>query len=93
MNELNSDSTTIYAGPDLIQFGVMRFQVYTNGLPEFVSRAIEKIPEIKNLIVSVEDLEKTRAKLDTTGSYENAIFKKIQKAANALKNKPKKEVN
>lgn len=88
------DDNVIYTGPNVARFGVMQFQGYTNGIPEFVSRAIEKIPEIEKLIVSVADLEKTRTKLDISGSYENRIFKEIQKAADKLKTKArtKKEV-
>ena len=85
MNELKYDEPVIYVGPNVLKFGIMQFQVYSDGLPEFVKRAIQAIPEIKTLIVPVEELEKTRAKLDNTASYENRIFKKIQKAADEKK--------
>ena len=89
MNELNIDEPVIYAGPNVLSFGVMQFQSYINGLPEFVKRAIEKIPEIKLLIVPASELEKVRAKLADTSTYENRIFKKIQKAADEIRRNKK----
>mgnify|MGYP007070201747 FL=1 len=87
MKELNFDEPVIYTGPNVYIYGVMQFQVYSEGLPDFVSRAIEKIPEIKDLIVPVSMLEKTRAKLAESGSYENITFRKIQKAINEFRRK------
>ena len=85
MSELKYDEPVIYVGPNLLSLGVMQFQVYSDGLPEFVKRAVQRIPEIKALIVPVEELEKTRSKLDDAGTYENRIFKKIQKASDEMK--------
>lgn len=75
----------IYTGPDVAKLGVMQFQVYINGLPLYVKRAIEKIPDIEKLIVPVEDLELTREKIKTSGTMEASIYKRIQKAVQELR--------
>ena len=85
MNELKFDEPVIYVGPNILSYGVMQFQSYINGLPEFVSRAIEKIPEIKIMLVAASELEKMRAKIADTSTYENRIFKKIQKTADEIR--------
>ena len=85
MNELKFDEPVIYVGPNILSYDVMQFQSYINGLPEFVLRAIEKIPEIKIMLVAASELEKMRAKIADTSTYENRIFKKIQKTADEIR--------
>ena len=77
-------STVIYTGPNIFALALMRFQVFKGGLPPYVQRAIEKIPEIQKLIVPVSELESMRAKIDKPGSPEARFFVAVQKAADTL---------
>ncbi len=83
---LNSESEPlIYTGPNIFKMALQRFQVFNGGLPLYVKRAIEKIPEIKLLIVPVSQLEITRQKIERSGSYESRLFSNVQKAAKKVK--------
>ena len=75
----------IYAGPNVFAMALQRFQVFNGGLPLYVKRAIEKIPEIEALIVPVSELENTRRKIEKPGTYESRLFAAIQKAARSVK--------
>ena len=80
-----SEETLIYTGPTVYPLALERFKLFRGGLPFFVKRAIEKIPEIEKLIVPVSELEEMRSKIDRPGSNEARLFSAIQKAANALR--------
>ena len=85
---LNSETEiepVIYTGPNIFAMALQRFQVFSGGLPLYVKRAIEKIPEIKSLIVPVSQLEFTRQKIEKSGSHEARLFATIQKAAKKVK--------
>ena len=58
--------------------------MFRGGLPPYVKRAIEKIPEIEHLIVPVSELEAMRAKIDKPGTPEARFFVAVQKAADTL---------
>ena len=82
MQEENTDTTTaIYTGPNIIAFALMKFQVFRGGLPPYIKRAIEKIPEIEALIVPVEELEEMRKKIERPGTNEARLFYTVQKEA------------
>ena len=51
--------TLIYTGPNVLALALERFKVFRGGLPFFMRRAIEKIPEIEKLIVPISELEAT----------------------------------
>ena len=85
---LNSETEiepVIYTGPNIFAMALQRFQVFSGGLPLYVKRAIEKIPEIEALIVPVSELENTRRKIEKPGTYESRLFAAIQKAARSVK--------
>ena len=71
----------IYAGPNIVAFGVMRFQVFQGGLPLTVRKATEKIPEIEGLIVPVSELEGIREKIAKAGTNESRLFYTVQEEA------------
>ncbi len=73
--------TVIYTGPNIFALALQRFQVFRGGLPPYVKRAIEKIPEIKQLIVPVNKLEGMRARINKPGTAEARFFNAVQKAA------------
>ena len=82
-NELKKEPV-IYVGPNIFLFAVHKFQVYADGLPPYVTRAIEKIPEIESLIVPVSELEAMRAKIEEAGTKESRLYNKIEKAVEKL---------
>ena len=84
-NEMNMP--VIYTGPNIFDFGLQKFQVFSGGLPLYVERAVEKIPEIKQLIVPVSELENMRAKIAKSETREARIFYNVQKEAEKLKRK------
>ena len=71
----------IYTGPNIIAMALQKFQVFRGGLPPYVTRAIEKIPEIKNLIVPVTELETMRQKIGRPGTNESRLFDVVQREA------------
>lgn len=71
----------IYTGPNIVAFGLMRFHVYRGGLPLTVRKAIEKIPEIAELIVPVSELEEMRQKISKAGTNEARLFYTVQTEA------------
>ena len=79
----------IYTGPNIFKMALQRFQVFRGGLPPYVKRAIEKIPEIERLIVPVNELEAMRAKINKPGTSEARFFVAVQKAAEALRRERK----
>lgn len=78
------NDTVIYTGPNIFALALQKFQVFRGGLPPYVKRAIEKIPEIEHLIVPVNELEAMRAKIDKPGTSEARFFIAVQKAADTL---------
>ncbi|MBR0151084.1 MAG: hypothetical protein IJP89_06960 [Synergistaceae bacterium] len=80
-----NDEPLIYAGPNIYGMALQRYQVYKGGLPPYVKRAIEEIPEIESLIVPVSKLEQTKAKINRPGTNESRLFHEIQKAAGKVK--------
>ena len=76
-----NDEPVIYVGPNIFPLALQKFQVFKGGLPPYVNRAIEKIPEIKSLIVPVSELEAMRAKIEKSGTREARIFYDVQKEA------------
>ncbi|MDY6411328.1 MAG: hypothetical protein SPK88_08485 [Synergistales bacterium] len=79
----------IYTGPNISPLALQKFQVFKGGLPPYVKRAVEKIPEIKSLIVPVSELEAMRAKIEKSGTPESLIFYNVQKEAEKLRTKGK----
>lgn len=71
----------IYTGPNIIAFALMKYQIFRGGLPPYVARAIEKIPEIESLIVSVKELETMRQKISRPGTNEARLYYSVEKDA------------
>ena len=76
--------SVIYTGPNIFAIALRRFQVFRGGLPPYVKRAIEIIPDIQKLIVPVNELEAMRAKIDKPGTSEARFFVVVEKAAEKL---------
>ena len=76
---------TVYVGPNVLPLALRRFQVFRGGLPPYVERAIEKISEVRLLIVPVERLNDARAKTETAGTNEFRLYDAVKKAAEGVK--------
>ena len=77
--------TVIYTGPNIREMNMQMFQIYRGGLPPYVKRAIEKIPEIEDLIVPINQLEETRRKIAKSGTNASRLFITVTKAARSVK--------
>ena len=76
---------TVYVGPNVLPLALRRFQVFRGGLPPYVERAIEKIPEVRSLIVPVEKLDEARMKTEKAGTNEFRLYEAVKKAAEGVK--------
>lgn len=76
---------TVYVGPNVLHLALRRFQVFRGGLPPYVERAIEKIPEVRSLIVPVGKLDEARAKTEKAGTNEFRLYEAVKKAAEGVK--------
>ena len=63
-----------YVGPNVPSGILHRFQVFKGGLPPYCKDLFERIPEIKELFVPVEELESTRRKIEESGTNEARLF-------------------
>lgn len=70
----------IYCGPNWIKHGLQTFQVFINGLPSNVDDAIHECPEIRELIVNVDDLDAFRVKLAKVNSRESRLYARVKEA-------------
>ena len=75
----------VYTGPNILALGMQKFQVFRGGLPPYVKRAIERIPDIEKLIVPVSELEAMRRKIEKPGTNEARLFREVQKAGGAIR--------
>ena len=71
----------IYTGPNIIAFALMMYQVFKGGLPLYVTRAAEKIPEILGLIVPISEVEIMKQKIRRPGTNESRLFDTVQEEA------------
>lgn len=80
-----AQGTVIYVGPNIPGGALQRFQVFKGGLPPYVEKVVEKIPEAGGLIVPVSELETIRRKIETPGSNEARLFYAVQRAAKGVR--------
>ena len=78
--ETETDSEPqIYTGPNIFTMALLRFQVFKGGLPPYVKRAVEKIPEIQQMIVPVSEVEDIKQRISRPGTNESRLFRELQK--------------
>ena len=70
----SDDKPLMYVGPNIFKLGLERYTVYKGELPASVENAIDKIPEILNLIIPVDELMNFTAKILTPSSPERQYF-------------------
>lgn len=69
--------TCVYCGPSVR--GVARqFTVYTGGIPDALKKFIKEHRAAKGLIVSVERFTQVRTRLETPGTGEFILFRKVR---------------
>ena len=68
----------IYAGPNIFRMALRRFQVFKGGLPPYVKRAVEKLPDIQTFLIPIKELEKMKRKIDRPGTNESRLFHQLQ---------------
>ena len=64
----------IYIGPNVRTLGLLRNQVYIDGLPGQVKAAIERFPMVADLIVPVYDFTEAERKAKTKGEHLNRVY-------------------
>lgn len=76
-----SDVPLMYVGPNIHKLGVERYAIFKGDLPGQYEAACEKIPEIMNLLIPVDDLMKFTRNLLIPGSPERKYCKIVQDKA------------
>ena len=75
------DEQKIYIGPSVAALGLMRNQVYLNGIPGEVQSAIAKYPDVELMIVPVEDFIYKSNEMNTPGTELNHVMRVFKKQA------------
>lgn len=63
------DTQTIYVGPTISKFGLIRNQVFLNGLPGHIKALLEEYPAASQLIVPLEELSTALKDVQTKGTH------------------------
>ena len=73
----NTSATQVYCGPTV--HGVAKqYTVFHGGIPEALEDFSERHPEVKALLVPVEQFAETRRKMETAGTAEAILYHKIK---------------
>ena len=75
------DEQKIYLGPNIPSLGLLKNQVYLDGIPGQVRAAIAVMPEIEALIVPISELSETVKAINTKGTHEHHIYQEILRKA------------
>ena len=73
------DGQRVYIGPTIPHLGLLKSQVYLGGIPGTVRAAIEKHPEIEELIVPIDDIDAARMKAATKGEHLHHIVEELRR--------------
>lgn len=65
----------IYVGPTIQSMGLLRNQVFIDGLPGHIKAAIAQIPEVEDLIVELDELTDAMKNVQTKGE---GLYRKAQ---------------
>ena len=68
------EEQTIYIGPNVLGLGLIRNQIFLGGVTGQVQAAMEKYPQIAELIVPVEDFSECEKKRDTKGEHLHRVY-------------------
>lgn len=67
----------VYCGPS-IKAIARQYTVFTGDVPEALAQFIQKNPAAGSLLVPVERFAETRRRLETAGTAESILYKKIK---------------
>ena len=67
----------VYCGPT-VRGVAKQYTVFSGGIPEALEDFSERHPEVKALLVSVEQFAETRRKMETAGTAEAILYHKIK---------------
>lgn len=77
-NEAEGDQIKVYVGPTLHRRAMVAASSYRGGLPDYVTRLAEKIPELVWMIVPLAEVAAVRARIKEQGTQENGIYQYLQ---------------
>ena len=63
--------TVIYTGPTRNRLGLKHYQVYDNGLPEYVSAMIEQYPVMSKAFATIDDFAEGNYLRESSEEYES----------------------
>lgn len=71
----------IYIGPNIFRLGMIRNQVYLEGIPGGIRAAIESFPELGELIVPIETFAESERAAKTKGTHLHHMYEEVQRKA------------
>ena len=71
----------IYIGPNISRLGMIRNQVYLEGLPGSVKASIEELPELEELIVPVSEFDTSERAAKTKGTHLHHMYEEVLRKA------------
>ena len=71
----------IYLGPNIPSLGLLKNQVYLDGIPGQVRAAITADPDIETLIFPVSELSEALKAVQTQGTHEHHVYKELTRKA------------
>lgn len=69
----------VYCGPT-VRGVAKQYTVYAGGIPAELEEFIQRHPEASTLVVPVEKFAQTRKRLETAGTAEAMVYRKIKSA-------------
>ena len=78
VNETGDDQIKVYVGPTMHKRAMVTASSYRGGLPDYVTRLVEKIPELVWMIVPLQEVAAVRARIKEQGTQESGIFQYLQ---------------
>ncbi len=75
------DEQCIYIGPNIPSLGLLKNQVYLDGLPGQVRAAIAIDPTIEDLIVPISQLTEKVSAASTKGTHERHVYVELERKA------------
>lgn len=83
-NTVAETQTVVYCGPNLPKLGLARFSVFRNGYPAYVQNALEKVEELKKMMVPPHKLAEFRRETERAGSEPHRLYHQILRARKEL---------
>lgn len=70
-------SQNMYIGPNVQKLGLLRNQVYIDGVPGQVRAALVQIPELQELIVPIDGVSESIRKTRTRGEHLHHVYEEV----------------